>query len=87
MSLFMDAITRNSTRRLGEPAPGPRLAVAFCWLIVFSRTGICIHDALGDAALWLYVAACFGYAYGLHVTAHRWLLRLLAARRPHLGIG
>lgn len=49
---------------------------AFCWLIVFSRAGIYVHDALGDVAMLLYVAACFAYAYGWHVILHQNLLRL-----------
>lgn len=49
----------------------PHLVISFCWLVLFSRVGICIHAALGEIGLWLYVAACFAYTHDLHITLPR----------------
>ncbi len=66
--------------------PHQRLALAFLWLIVFSRVGIAVHDGLGPLAMWAYILACFGYAYDLHVSLPPRLRRLWQGLRFRPGI-
>lgn len=62
-----------------------RYALAFLWLLLFSRIGIFVQAALGDLGMWTYVAACFAYAYGWHLTLPRKLrLWLAPSFRPSI---
>ena len=63
-----------------------RAALAFCWLILFSKVGICVHAFAGDAGLWLYILACFGYAYEWHVSLPLRLRRLWMGQQRRPGI-
>lgn len=74
MSLFMDS---------------NRIAIALCWLVLFSKVGIYVQAALGDVGMWLYVTACFSYVYGWHhvIPRHLQRLRLWPERLCRPGIG